>query len=116
MFNITIYEDKNGNSDIKEYIKKLHMRNDKDSRIKYNKTISYIRMLKQFGIMLGEPYIKHIDGELWELRPLRDRILFAYLKDNEFVLLSIFIKKTQKIPQREVDKAMKLLKEYKRRR
>jgi len=34
-------------------------------------------MLKNRGTMIGEPFIKHLEGEIWELRPLRDRILFA---------------------------------------
>ncbi len=30
----------------------------------------------EHGTAAGEPYVKHLDGEIWELRPLRDRILF----------------------------------------
>ncbi|MDZ5724784.1 type II toxin-antitoxin system RelE/ParE family toxin [Acetobacterium sp. K1/6] len=38
--------------------------------------------------------VKHIDGDIWELRPLADRIFFFYWKDNTFVLLHYFHKKT----------------------
>jgi len=69
-------------------------------------------MLKEKGLSLGTPYIKHIDGEIWELRPLRDRILFAYFDNNEFILLSIFMKQTQKTPQREIEKAKRYLEDY----
>ena len=69
-------------------------------------------MLSQRGLSIGEPYIKHIDKEIWELRPLRDRILFASLYNNKFVLLSVFIKKTKKTPKREIEKAKRLLEEY----
>ena len=65
-----------------------------ESKIKFNKIIEYIRMLKEEGLFLGEPYIKHIDNEIWELRALRDRILFASHIDNKFILLTIFMKKT----------------------
>ena len=44
----------------------------------------------------GQPYIKHLDAEIWELRPLRDRILFVAWLDGSFVLLHPFVKKTQK--------------------
>ncbi len=37
--------------------------------------MDYIKALKEYGLQLKEPYIKHLDGEIWELRPLRDRIL-----------------------------------------
>jgi len=32
------------------------------------KAIHEIEMLEEFGHELREPYVKHIDGELWELR------------------------------------------------
>lgn len=65
------------------------------------------------GLSIGMPYIKHIENNIWELRPLRDRILFAYYEDNKFILLNYFIKQTQKTPEREIEKAKSLLKEYK---
>ena len=116
MYNIEIYVDKNGNSEVKEYIENLKHHNSKDDKIKFNKIIAYIRMLKQKGLSLGEPYIKHIENHIWELRPLKNRILFAYYDDNNFILLNIFKKKTQKTPRKEIEKAKKLFKDYKGRR
>jgi phage-related protein len=55
----------------------------------------------------AEPYIKHLDGEIWELRPTRDRILFAAWDGSGFVLLHHFMKKTQKTPKREIERAIK---------
>lgn len=113
MYEIEIYEDRNGKSEIKEYITYLQMRRTKDNNIKFNKIISYIRILSDKGLTLGEPYIKHLEDEIWELRPLRDRILFAYNDNNKFILLSIFMKQTRKTPYREIEKAKRLLKDYK---
>lgn len=115
MYDVEIYQNINGKSGVKEYIESLQGSNNKDSNIKFNKIISYVRMLKREGLSLGEPYIKRIDSELWELRPLRDRILFAYCNSNKFVLLSVFMKQTNKTPKREIIKAKGLLKDYKRR-
>lgn len=112
MYNIKIYEEKNGKSEIKEYIKSLRRSNSKSSKIKFNKVISYIRMLKIHGLELGIPYMKHLADNIWELRPLRDRILLAYLESKEFILLTVFMKKTQKTPKREIEKAKRLLKDY----
>ena len=36
--------------------------------------------------------------------------------DNNFILLNIFKKKTQKTPRKEIEKAKKLFKDYKGRR
>lgn len=74
---IHFYKDKNGKEPVLEYMKELAGKKDKDSRIKLNKINDYIEALKVYGTALGEPYIKHLDGDIWELRPLRDRILFV---------------------------------------
>ena len=65
------------------------------------------------GIKICEPYIKHLGNELWELRPLKDRILFAYIDNNKFIILSRFVKQTQKTPKSEIKRAYSLIKEYK---
>lgn len=93
-------------------MQKLSKKKDKDSKIKLNKITAYINMLSLNGLRLGEPYIKHLDNDIWELRPLRDRILFAYWDNNRFILLSIFMKQTQKTPQREIDKAKRNLEDF----
>ena len=62
-----------------------------------------------------EPYMKHLEGEIWELRPLRDRILFFCYEKGAFILLSFFMKKTQKTPQREIAKAKKRMNDFKKR-
>lgn len=111
MYKIHYYKDKNGRMPVKEYIDELERHKDKDSRIKHNKIKDYIDKLSACGLSLGEPYLKHLDGEIWELRPIRDRILFvAWDEDGSFVLLHHFTKDTQKTPQREIDKAKR---EYK---
>ena len=77
----------------------------KNSHIKLEKIRAYIKVLSNHGTQVGEPYVKHIDGEIWELRPLRDRIFFAAYVNGSFVLLHHFVKKTQKTPAREIKKA-----------
>lgn len=73
-------------------------------------------MLKQNGTRAGMPYIRHLNGDIWELRPLKDRILFFAYNGNDIILLSQFRKMTQKTPQREIKKANKLMKDYLERR
>ena len=109
MYKIHFYKDKNGNEPVAEYIADLARKNDKDSRIKLNKIRDYIKILSEHGTLAGEPYIKHLDAEIWELRPLRDRILFVGWTNGSFVLLHHFMKKSQKTPNREIEKAKREL-------
>jgi len=115
MHEIYFYEDEAGNSPVYEYIEGLSQRTDKHSRINHNKINDYLQVLHEHGKTVGEPYIKHIDGNIWELRPLKQRIFFASWIDNSFILLHHFHKKTQKTPSREVDKAKRNLKDIQKR-
>ncbi len=112
MYTVKFYRDKDGNEPLREYLKKLSKNKDKDSRINLTKIRDYVKALSLYGKALGEPYIKHIEGEIWELRPLRNRIFFFGYDGDQFILLSHFIKKTQKTPQREIDKAKRLMNDY----
>ena len=112
---IYFYKDKQGNQPVLDYMRELARRNNKDSRIKLNKFNDYIELLSQHGTRAGQPYIKHLDAEIWELRPLRDRILFVAWLDGSFVLLHHFVKKTQKTPRREIEKAKRELQDLKER-
>lgn len=112
MYKILIYQNSKGESEVKDYILDLQKHQNKNNKINYTKIIAYIRLLKENGVELVEPYVKHINEEIWELRPLRNRILFANLSNNIIILLSIFTKKTQKTPKKEIEKAKKFLNDY----
>jgi phage-related protein len=111
LYKIVFYKDKNGRQPTQAYIISLSARRDKDSRIKFNKISDYINALAEHGQALGMPYMKHIDGEVWELRPLRDRIFFVAWQEDSFLILHHFMKRTQKTPQREIDIAKRRLQE-----
>ena len=111
MYQVHFYQDSSGHQPVKEYIQELEREKSKDSRIKLNKIRDYIKVLELNGTRAGEPFVKHLEDEIWELRPLRDRILFAAWVNESFVLLSHFVKKTQKTPKREIEKAKRLYKD-----
>lgn len=114
MYEVEFYYDKNGKSEIVELLDELHIKskNSKTSRINREKILAYIGALARFGTRMGKPYVKHIVDDIWELRPLDNRIFFFYWQDNKFVLLHHFIKKTQKTPEREINKAKNNLKDF----
>ncbi len=116
MHEIIFYEDSNGRKPVLEYMQELKKGKSKDSRIKLNKINDYIQALSVYGVAeLSENYVKHLDGEIWELRPIRDRILFAGVVGGRYVLLHQFMKQTQKTPAREIEKAKRELADFKER-
>ena len=115
MYNVFTYKDKNGNSPIDSYLNTLMSKNDKNSRINANKILEYVAYLEKYGVQAREPYAKHIGGDIWELRPIRNRILYAAWDGSSFILLHLFKKNTQKTPQREIEQAKRNLTDIRKR-
>ena len=112
MHPIYFYRNKDGKEPVLEYLRQLSMKSGKDSRIKANKIQDYIEALSKMGTHLGLPYVKHIEDDIWELRPLNNRIFFFYFKDNKFILLHYFIKKTNKTPKKEIEEAKNRMNDF----
>src|SRR5947209_19822368 len=69
-----------------------------------------MKLVQAFGLeRVHEPYIKHIEGRIWEMR-LRGRdgiarALYVTATGRRVVILRVFTKKTQKTPRREIELA-----------
>jgi phage-related protein len=114
MFRVIIYEDRNGKSPVADYIGELDKAalTDKSCRIRLGKILRYITLLEEYGTRAGLPASRYIEDDIWELRPLNDRLFYAYWKDNVFVILHHFTKKTQKTPRAEIEQAKRNLKDF----
>ena len=112
MYRIIFYLKSNGESPVLDYIHELESSKSKDSRIKRNQIATHINVLSEKGTAAGMPYLRHLEGDIWELRPIRDRILFAGVCDDAFVLLHYFVKKSQKTPRQEIEQAKRELQDY----
>lgn len=75
-----------------------------------------VQLVQAVGLeRVHEPYIKHIDGRIWEMR-LRGRegiarALYVTAIGRRVVILRVFVKKTQKTPRREIELAQQRAKE-----
>lgn len=84
------------------------------------KVYSEIELLQKHGTSLREPYVKPIKGEkykgIFELRVKFasdiSRIFYFTFRKNTFILLNGFIKKSDKTPQRELDRAKQYKDDY----
>ena len=75
------------------------------------RVIHTIELLEKFGNELGMPHSKMVWRGIFELRingGQNVRIFYAFSK-NKAILLHGFIKKTSKIPKKEIDTAIKRL-------
>lgn len=112
-FEIIYAKDGRDHSELETFIAELGKRKEKskDDRILYNQIFSHIQVLEDVGTRNGESQVKHLQGDIWELRPRNVRILFS-VEGSKIVLLNYFFKKTPKAPPREIDKANRLLKRW----
>lgn len=73
------------------------------------RVLRHIELLEKYGYKLEMPYSKSLHEGLFELRIMGNkqvRIVYCFHKDIIY-LLNIFIKKTNKIPKREINLAIK---------
>lgn len=114
MYNIEFYEKSDGSSDVWLFLEDLRNRKDtnKDARIQYKQATMYIELLQNNGTRLPENITKHIEEDIWELRPGNNRIFYFYRMENTFVLLHQFRKKTQKTPKKEIEQAKRERDDY----
>ena len=107
MYHVEFYEDANGESKLWNFLEELRQKaaTNKDTRIQFKQISLYIQLLADNGTRLNENITKHLEDNIWELRPGNNRVLYFYFKDDTFVLLHQFRKKTQKTPKRELERA-----------
>lgn len=112
MWQIEYYVKENGNVPVIDFLESL---TDKMNA----KALRAIDLLGEKGTALKEPYVKSIDGPIWELRIKFasdiTRIFYFAPCGNKFVLLHGFVKKTQKTPPREKALAKSYYEDYQRR-
>ena len=106
-YRVRFYQDsRTAKSDVYRYITSLNIK-------VRSKIIKYIEYLRDNNGYLGEPYSRHIDSSLRELRVdfsnNRYRVFYYLLTKKRIVILHAFLKKTQKTPRREIVKAKKNL-------
>jgi phage-related protein len=83
------------------------------------KAFRTIELLQEFGPILKEPHSKKIVGtkDLYELRVKFSsnicRLFYFHHNNKIYVITSGYVKKEQKLNKNEIDKALKIMKQYK---
>lgn len=70
-----------------------------------------VRLIESKGLQqVHEPYVKHLQGKLWEMRMTGkdgiSRALYVAASGRRVVVVRVFVKKTRKTPAREIKLAL----------
>jgi phage-related protein len=108
-FDIDFYDKNDGTKPVEDFIAELPLK----MRAKIARAIG---MLKANGPKLREPYSKHLDDGIFEIRVQAgsdiSRVLYFFMVGKKVILTHGFIKKTQKTPPSEIIRAKKYRTEY----
>ena len=108
-YEIVFYMNDKGEKPVVEFLDSL------DDKMRAKMLLS-IRIIKENGPMIRLPYSEELEDGIFELRAKSgtniSRILYFFVVGKKIVLTNGFIKKTQKTPKKEIEKAKKFRAEY----
>lgn len=97
-FTVEFYEDTNGNKPIEEFLLSLDVKMQA-------KLLGLLQILQEKGNQLREPYSKHLEDGIFEIRGKvgRDitRVLYFFYYDGKIILTNGFVKKRRKLRKRK---------------
>lgn len=106
---IKFYEDQTGRVLVKEFLDGL------DIKMR-QKMLRSIQALQDMGISLRMPLSESLEDGIFELRAKSgtniSRVMYFFIIGNRAVLTHGFIKKTQKTPRRELQRAKDIRADY----
>ena len=109
-FNIIMYETEAGRLPVVDFLSSI-----KDDKL-LAKIYRDIKLLEVSGNLLREPYSKALNNGWFELRTKQgtniSRIIYFFIVGNNIVLTNGFIKKTQKTPPSEIEKALEYRRDF----
>lgn len=108
-FRIEFYEDRNGDRPAELFLDSL------DIKMR-TKLVMIMKVLQEKGNELREPYSKHVTDGIFEIRGKVgnniSRVLYFFYDGGKIIVTNGFVKKTQKTPVEEIEKAKKYREDY----
>ena len=108
-FTIEFYETVDGKIPVQEFLMGL------DIKMR-TKLLMIMKVLQEKGNNLREPYSKHLDDGIYEIRGKIgtniSRVLYFFYYGGKIIITNGFVKKTQRTPKAEIELAKKYRKDY----
>lgn len=103
-FEVIFYEEINGKCPLEDFFKQINVK----MRAKF---VALLEILEEKGNDLREPYSKHIEDGIFEIRCKVGsdicRVLYFFYYNKKIILTNGFVKKSQKTPKKEIYLAKK---------
>jgi phage-related protein len=107
-FTIEWYYDEKGHSQALEYY-------TRQPQEKQRKLINLFRLLGDFGKIHDKTKFRNEEDGIYAFKPQPDRYLCFFFKGKKIVVTNAFLKKTDKLPKTEKERALKALHSYEKR-
>jgi len=111
-FSVKFYKKVDGTEPAKDFLDTL------DAKM-FAKMVRSIEIVRIEGASAREPYSKHLDDGIFEVRAKVgsniSRVLYFFFINKQIILTHGFTKKTQKTPHSEINKAKKYRADFKQR-
>lgn len=112
-FSVEYYENEEGTRPAEEFI----LSQDKKMQAKI---FMSLELLEISGPELREPYSKPLGNGIFEVRAKQgtdiSRVLYFFVVGRKIILTNGFVKKTQKTPSREIERAKRYRMDYQHRK
>ena len=109
MWEIEFYEKENGRCPVGEYLDSV----PPDDFVRIERKL---KLLAEYGNELQRPHVGYLRDDIWELRVRtqrgQNRILFFFFEGQKIILTNGFLKKTRKVPPKEIERAIEYRKAY----
>ena len=109
MYSVYFYKDRKDYYPVKDFIEELNKKSQA-------KVARYVELLKEHGPNLLRPYADQVKDKIRELRVrVSDgnvRIFYFFFVDRRIILLHAFKKKTQELPEGEIEQAKRNMEDF----
>lgn len=105
---VVFYHDSRGREPVRAWPDELAARSPSE----YGAVRHHLDLLEDFGVYLEEPYTRQLSGKLRELRPGPWRITYFADPERRMVLLTSSRKRGRRTDRRDIDRAMRLMRDW----
>ncbi|MGH7594705.1 MAG: type II toxin-antitoxin system RelE/ParE family toxin [bacterium] len=109
-YSIIYYETVDGDCPVRKFIEEFDLIRERPA------IYARLALLEEHGPQLKRPYVDFLRDKIYELRfkisKKQVRILYFFTRGNTIILTHGFVKKTTKVPENEIERAIRYRRDY----